>query len=69
MVQTNEYPFVKEVIADASGAVTEVVLGFDDYQRLLEEIEDRGLALEMKRVEHEVPLTRADALAKLDNEW
>ena len=42
-MKAEEYPFVQELITDKKGQVIKVVLEFEEYQRLLEAIEDQGL--------------------------
>ncbi|WP_442936646.1 hypothetical protein [Nostoc sp.] len=44
------------------------MIDFDDYLHLLEAIEDEGLILAMKAVEHEIPLNIDEALAQLEQE-
>ncbi|WP_445635163.1 hypothetical protein [Nostoc sp. DSM 114161] len=67
-MQTDKYPFAQELITDMEGNIRKVVIGFDDYLRLLEAIEDEGLILAMKAVEHEIPLNIDEALAQLEQE-
>lgn len=67
-MKAEEYPFAKELITDAEGKISQVVIDFNDYQRLLEAIEDEGLALAMMEVKEEIPLSLDDALAELDKE-
>jgi hypothetical protein len=42
-MQAEEYPYVQELVTDVQGQVRKVVLQFEDYQKLLEAIEDEGL--------------------------
>lgn len=67
-MKADEYPFAKELITDIEGNIRKVVLDFSDYQRLLEAIEDEGLALAMMEVKDETPLNLNDALAELEKE-
>lgn len=67
-MKADEYPFAKKLITDAEGKISQVVIDFDDYQRLLEAIEDEGLARAMMEVKDETPLSLHDALAELDKE-
>jgi hypothetical protein len=67
-MKTDKYPFAQELITDTEGNIRKVVIDFNDYQRLLEAIEDEGLILAMKEVEHETPLNRDEALAELEKE-
>jgi RelB Antitoxin alpha helical domain len=50
------------------GNIRKVVINFHDYLRLLEAIEDEGLILAMKTVEHEIPLNIDEALIQLEQE-
>lgn len=67
-MQTDKYPFAQELITDMEGNIRKVVIDFHDYLRLLEAIEDEGLILAMKTVEHEIPLNIDEALAELEQE-
>jgi hypothetical protein len=67
-MKDHKYPFAQELITDTEGNIQKVVIDFNDYQRLLEAIEDEGLILAMKEVQHETPLNRDEALAELENE-
>ncbi|MBE9063792.1 hypothetical protein [cf. Phormidesmis sp. LEGE 11477] len=64
--QSEDYPFVKELVTDESGQVRQVVLQLDDYRHLLQAIEDQGLYQAMQQVKHEKPLSLAEALNALD---
>ncbi|MEH2119273.1 hypothetical protein [Nostoc sp.] len=65
-MKAEEYPFVQELITDKTGQVLKVVLEFEEYQRLLEAIEDEGLYRAMQAVTSETPLKRNEALAELE---
>ena len=65
-MKAEDYPFAKELIIDTQGHISKVVIDFSDYQRLLEAIEDEGLALAMKEAASEMPLSLAEALTKLE---
>lgn len=67
-MKANKYPFAQELITDTEGNIRKVVINFDDYQRLLEAIEDEGLILAMKEVQDETPLNLNEALAELEKE-
>lgn len=67
-MKTNKYPFAQELITDTEGNIRKVVIDFNDYQRLLEAIEDEGLILAMKEVQDETPLNLNEALAELEKE-
>ncbi len=60
------YPYVKELITDAKGRVTKVVMRLDDYRRLLEAVEDEALVRAMQEVEHEKPMSKEEALRALE---
>ncbi|MDM9586219.1 hypothetical protein [Nostoc sp. GT001] len=68
LMQADKYPFAQELITDKEGNIRKVIIDFDDYLRLLEAIEDEGLVLAMKAVEHERPLNIDEALAQLEQE-
>ena len=65
-MKAQEYPFVQELITDKKGQVLKVVLEFEEYQRLLEAIEDEGLTRAMQAVKGETPLNMKQALDKLE---
>lgn len=65
-MKADEYPFVQELITDKKGQVLKVVLDFEEYQRLLEAIEDEGLIRAMQAVKGETPLNIKEALEKLE---
>ncbi|MBG1240594.1 hypothetical protein F8R90_04985 [Nostoc sp. NZL] len=67
-MQADKYPFAQELITDKEGNIRKVIIDFDDYLHLLEAIEDEGLILAMKAVEHETPLNIDEALAQLEHE-
>lgn len=58
--------FAKELIVDTSGHIRKVVIDINDYQRLLEAIEDEGLTLAMMEAKDEIPLSLDEALAELE---
>lgn len=65
-MKAEEYPFVQELITNKQGQVLKVVLKFEEYQRLLEAIEDEGLYQAMQAVKGETPLSMNEALAELE---
>jgi hypothetical protein len=67
-IQANDYPFVQEFLTDDSGQVRKVVLQVEDYQRLLEALEDEGLYRAMQEVKDETPLSLSAALQELDGD-
>ncbi|MBW4619212.1 MAG: hypothetical protein KME17_07615 [Cyanosarcina radialis HA8281-LM2] len=67
-MEVDKYPFVRKLIADAEGNIQQVVIDFNDYQHLLEVIEDEALILAMKEVQGETPRSISEALAELKKE-
>ena len=67
-VQSEDYPFVEELLTDKSGEVRKVVLPLSDYQRLIEALEDEGLYRAMQSVKDEKPLSLQDALKELERD-
>ncbi|QSJ18397.1 hypothetical protein JYQ62_06350 [Nostoc sp. UHCC 0702] len=67
-MKADKYPFAQELITDTEGNIRKVVIDFNDYQRLLELIEDEGLTLAIKEIQHETPLNFDEALAELEKE-
>lgn len=65
-IPTQDYPFAKEFITDAAGRICKVVLDLDDYQKLLEALEDEGLYRAMQEVQDETPLRLTEALLELE---
>ena len=65
-MKAEEYPFVQELITDKQGQVLKVVLEFQEYQRLLDAIEDEGLYRAMQVVSDETPLSMNEALEELE---
>lgn len=67
-MKIEDYPLAKELLFDAEGNISQVILNYTDYQYLLEAIEDRGLLLAMGEVKHEKPLTLQEVLIKMEKE-
>ena len=63
---SNNYPFARELITDTQGNICKVIINFDDYQHLLELLEDQALYQAMKITENEIPMTREEALKELE---
>ncbi len=61
-----ELPFVQELVKDNHGNVHQVVLRLEDYQRLIEAMEDEGLFLAMQKVKGEKPLSLEEVLKELE---
>jgi RelB Antitoxin alpha helical domain len=56
------------LITDTQGRVLKVVINFQDYERIIEAIEDEGLYRAMMEVKQETPLNLKEALAELEKE-
>jgi RelB Antitoxin alpha helical domain len=67
-MKIEDYPLAKELIFDAEGNISQVILNYTDYQYLIEAIEERGLLLAMREVKDEKPLTLQQALRELEQE-
>lgn len=67
-MKIEDYPLAKELIFDAEGNISQVILDYTDYQYFLEAMEDRGLLLAMGEVKNETPLNLQQALAELETE-
>ncbi|MEZ2249848.1 hypothetical protein [Microcoleus sp.] len=67
-MKIEDYPLAKELIFDAEGNISQVILDYNDYQYFLEAMEDRGLLLAMGEVKNETPLSLQQALAELETE-
>jgi len=63
-----EYPFAQELITDTEGKVRKVVLDYEDYQRLLEMLEDEALYQAMLETRNETPMSREEAIAMIEAE-
>ena len=64
----NNYPFAQELITDTQGNIRQVILNFEDYQQLLEGLEDEALYQAMKTTINETPMSREEALKALKEE-
>ncbi len=67
-MNAQDYPFAQELITDTQGQVLKVVINFQDYELIIETIEDEGLYRAMMEVKDETPLSFEEALAELDKE-
>jgi hypothetical protein len=67
-MKIEDYPLAKELLFDAEGNISQVILNYTDYQYLLDAIEDRGLLQAMAEVKHEKPLSLRQALTELEKE-
>ena len=64
----NNYPFAQELITDTKGNIRKVIINFEDYQQLLESLEDEALYQAMKTTINETPMSREEALKALEEE-
>ena len=67
-MNAQDYPFAQELITDTQGHILKVVINFQDYERIIEAMEDEGLYRAMMEVKDETPLSFEEALAELDKE-
>ncbi len=65
---TQNYPFAQELITDIEGNIRKVILDFNDYQNLIEMLEDEGLYQAMLLTKNENPLSLENALEELEKE-
>ena len=65
---SENYPFAQEFITDTEGNVSKVVINFDDYQQILEMLEDKGLYNAMRITEDEISISMEKALKKLEKQ-
>jgi hypothetical protein len=65
-MNAKNYPFAQELITDTQGQILKVVINFQDYERIIEIIEDEGLYRAMMEVKDETPLSFEEALAALE---
>ena len=67
-MNAQDYPFAQELITDTQGHILKVVINFQDYERIIEAIEDEGLYRAMMEVKDETPLSFEQALAEIDKQ-
>jgi uncharacterized protein (DUF1330 family) len=67
-MKPSRYPFAQELITDTQGNIRKVVINFEDYQHLLEVLEDEALYQAMKTTTNEIPMNRDEALKALEEE-
>jgi len=65
-MNAKDYPFAQELITDTQGQILKVIINFQDYERIIETIEDEGLYRVMMEVKDETPLSFEEALAELE---
>ena len=63
---SDNYPFAQEFITDTAGNVSKVVINFDDYQHILEMLEDKGLYNAMMMTKNEISMSIEEVLKKLE---
>ncbi|ELR96764.1 hypothetical protein [Gloeocapsa sp. PCC 73106] len=67
-MNAKDYPFAQELITDIHGHILQIVINFQDYEWIIETVEDEGLYRAMMEVKDETPLSFEDALAELEKE-
>jgi hypothetical protein len=67
-MKPKNYPFAQELITDTEGNICKVILDFNDYQHLLEILEDEGLYQAMLETKNEKPLSLESALEELEKQ-
>lgn len=67
-MNNSNYHFAQELITDTQGNISQVVLNFDDYQQLLERLEDEALYQAMKTTINETLMSREEALKALEED-
>ncbi len=67
-MKNTDYPFAQELITDTQGNISQVVLNFEDYQQLLEILEDEALYQAMKSTIGETSMNLDEALKALEEE-
>lgn len=65
-MNTKNYPFAQELITDIDGNIRKVILNFEDYEHLLEMLEDEGLYQAMLITKNEKPLNLESAWEELE---
>jgi hypothetical protein len=63
-----DYPFAQRLITDSQGHIVKEIINYQDYERIIEAIEDEGLYRAMRDVKEETPLSLEEALAELDKQ-
>jgi hypothetical protein len=67
-MNNQNYPFAQELITDIQGNICKVIIDFDDYQHILELLEDQGLYQAMLATKGETPLSLQLALEELEKD-
>ncbi len=68
IMNIKDYPFAQDLITDNQGQIQQVIINFEDYQKIIETYEDTGLYCAMIDVKDETPLTLEEALIELEKE-
>jgi hypothetical protein len=66
-MNAQEYPFVKQILTDPSGNIEQVIVDFQDYQQILESLEDSGLYKAIMTVKDQTPLDIESAIGELED--
>jgi len=67
-MKIEDYPLAKELIFDAEGNISQVILDYTALPGVLAAIEDKGLLLAMGEVKNETPLNLEQAISELETE-
>ena len=67
-MNAKNYPFAQELITDTQGQILKVIINFQDYERIIEIIEDEALYRAMMKIKDETPLSFEEALAALERQ-
>jgi RelB Antitoxin alpha helical domain len=67
-MKIKNYPFAKNLITDQEGNICQVILDLQDYEHILEILEDEGLYQAMLTTKEETPLSLETALEELERE-
>ena len=68
IMNIKDYPFAQRLITDSQGHIVKEIINYQDYERIIEAIEDEGLYRAMRDVKEETPLSLEEALAELDKQ-
>lgn len=67
-MNVKDYPFAQQLITDSQGQIVKVIINYQDYERIIETIENEGLYRAMTEVKKETPLTLEEVLTELDKQ-
>jgi hypothetical protein len=65
--QAKDYPFAQEFITDAEGQIRKVVIDINDYQKLIDLLEDEGLYRTVTEAHNETPFSLEEAINTMEN--